>query len=74
MSAEYTPVMSDHFRRVGYQRLNFYMDPETRRSARVLWAARDASTEWMRAADSQDWDAINETMFCLAVFDKAYEL
>jgi hypothetical protein len=40
----------------------------------MLWAARDASTEWTRACAEHDWDAIDEATVRLAVFDKAYEL
>ncbi|RSH81309.1 uncharacterized protein EHS24_008752 [Apiotrichum porosum] len=51
----------------------FYSDPVNRPTAPILWAARDASTEWGRIFAAQDWDAIDEATVSLAVFDKAYE-
>lgn len=74
MSSEHAQAITEHFPRTEYHRLNYYVDPVARKSARVLWAARDASAEWVRATEAHDWDAVDAAMFNLAVFDKAYEL
>lgn len=70
----YVPDINPQFPRTEYKRLASYSDPLMRPHSRVLWAARDASTEWARAFAKQDWDAIDEATVRLVVFDKAYEM
>jgi hypothetical protein len=70
----YHPVYEPDFPRTEYKRLASYSNPLNRPHSRVLWAARDASTEWTRAFAKQDWDAIDEATVRLVVFDKAYEM
>jgi hypothetical protein len=67
-------LIDPQFPRTEYKQLAFYTDPLSRPSARILWAARDASAEWARAFAEQDWGAIDDATVRLAVFDKAYEL
>jgi hypothetical protein len=45
-----------------------------RPTARVLWAARDASADWAHVFEQQDWEAVDEVLVRLVVFDKAYEM
>ncbi|EJT48972.1 hypothetical protein A1Q1_01961 [Trichosporon asahii var. asahii CBS 2479] len=70
----YEPVLTEHFPRTGYKKLDFYAGPKHRETARILWAARDARREWIRAVDAQDWDAIDYQTFRLAVLDRSHEL
>ncbi|BEJ02207.1 hypothetical protein CcaverHIS631_0700020 [Cutaneotrichosporon cavernicola] len=67
-------TLAHHFPRTEYLRLNYYASPDVRYSARMLWAARDASTEWARAVAAKEWSALDGDTINLAVFDKAYEL
>ncbi|BEJ16602.1 hypothetical protein CspHIS471_0600030 [Cutaneotrichosporon sp. HIS471] len=66
--------MDVSFPRTEYSWLDPYSDPKNRPHARLLWAARDASTEWTRVMVEQDWKALDHVTIRLAVFDKAYAI
>jgi hypothetical protein len=73
--ATYKPAIAPHFPRAEHtRRHSHYADPVKRASARILWAARDASVTWARALETQSWDDINAVVQRLVVFDKVYEL
>lgn len=71
---DYEPVLTEHFPRTEYRKLDFYAGPEHSETSRILWAARDARREWIRAVDARDWDAIDYQTFRLALLDRSHEL
>ncbi|BEI82131.1 hypothetical protein CcaverHIS002_0212910 [Cutaneotrichosporon cavernicola] len=70
----YVPVLDPTFPRATYGHLDSYADPDVNPSARILWAARDASRVWPRVASGNTWATLDETTVLLTVFDKAHAL